>query len=108
MIGMALAVGAVCRATQRRTRGFIRGPECRKRGCRDSLESVQRAAARRGDQTAQARLMSYIEQLALRHQPGHGADPTGSWPLGPSRLVLGTDPISARSLGRKYGQNGIV
>ena len=60
------------------------------------------------NQTAQARLISDIEQLALRHQPGHGAGPTGSWPPEPSRLVLGIDPISARSLGRKYRQNGIV
>lgn len=60
------------------------------------------------NQSAQARLVSDIEQLSLRHQPGHGADPTGSWPPEPSRFVLGIDLTSAGLLGRKYGQNGIV
>jgi len=59
-------------------------------------------------QTAQARLIADIEQLALRNQPGHGADPTGAWPPEPSRLVLGIDLVSAGTMGRKYGQNGIV
>jgi hypothetical protein len=60
------------------------------------------------NQTAQARLIADIQQLALHHQPGHGADPTGVWPPEPSRLVLGIDLTSAASMGRKYGQNGIV
>ena len=60
------------------------------------------------NQTAQARLIADIEQLALQHQPGHGADPTGVWPPEPSRLVLGIDLTSAGSIGRKYGQNGVV
>ncbi len=60
------------------------------------------------NQTAQARLVADIELLGLRHQPGHGADPTGAWPPEPSRLMLGIDLTSAGSLGRKYGQNGIV
>ena len=60
------------------------------------------------NQTAQARLISDIEQFALRHQPGHGADRSGTWPPEPSRLVLGIDLTSAGSLGRKYRQNGIV
>ena len=60
------------------------------------------------NQTAQARLVSNIEQLVLRHQPGHGADRSGNWPPEPSRLILGIDLTSAGSLGRKYGQNGIV
>jgi hypothetical protein len=60
------------------------------------------------NQTAQARLIADVEQLALRHQPGHGADPTGVWPPEPSRLVLGIDLTSAGSIGRKYGQNGFV
>lgn len=32
------------------------------------------------NEMAQAALMSEIDARALRHWPGHGADPTGQWP----------------------------
>jgi Protein of unknown function (DUF3293) len=60
------------------------------------------------NETAQAELISEIDRLALHHEPGHGADPTGEWPPEPSRLVLGVDLDIAASLGRKFRQNGIV
>lgn len=57
---------------------------------------------------AQARLIFSLNQLGLRHQPGHGADPTGKWHPEDSRLILGLDLATAASLGKKFGQNGFV
>jgi hypothetical protein len=34
------------------------------------------------NETAQRDLISEIDRLSLRHEPGHGADPTGKWPPG--------------------------
>jgi hypothetical protein len=60
------------------------------------------------NEIAQAELISEIDRLALRHRPGHGTDPSGKWPPEPSRLVLGLDSETAGSLGRQFGQNGVV
>jgi hypothetical protein len=60
------------------------------------------------NEAAQAELISEIDRLALRHEPGHGADPSGKWRPEPSRLVLGIDLDTAGSLGRQFRQNGIV
>lgn len=60
------------------------------------------------NEIAQGKLISEIDGLSLRHEPGHGADPTGKWPPEPSRLVLGIDLETAASLGRQFRQNGIV
>jgi hypothetical protein len=60
------------------------------------------------NETAQRELISAIDSLSLRHEPGHGADPTGKWPPEPSRLVLGVDLETAATLGRRFRQNGIV
>lgn len=57
---------------------------------------------------AQAQLISELDRLGLRHEPGHGADPTGLWPPEDSRLVLGLDYAVATSLGNRFGQNGFV
>jgi hypothetical protein len=60
------------------------------------------------NETAQRDLISEIDRLSLRHEPGHGADTTGKWPPEPSRLVLGIDLETAATLGRRFRQNGIV
>ena len=60
------------------------------------------------NETAQGELISAIDSLSLRHEPGHGADPTGKWPPEPSRLVLGIDLETAATLARQFKQNGIV
>jgi hypothetical protein len=60
------------------------------------------------NETAQHELISEIDSLSLRHEPGHGADPTGKSPPEPSRLVLGVDLETAATLGRRFRQNGIV
>jgi hypothetical protein len=60
------------------------------------------------NETAQRELISAIDSLSLRHEPGPGADPTGKWPPEPSRLVLGIDLETAATLGRRFRQNGIV
>ena len=60
------------------------------------------------NEIAQAELISAIERLALRHLPGLGSDPTGSWPAEDSCLVLGLDLEDAKRLARQFGQNGLV
>jgi hypothetical protein len=60
------------------------------------------------NETAQRELISAIDSLSLRHEPGHGADPTGKWPPEPSRPVRGVDLETAATLGRRFRQNGIV
>jgi hypothetical protein len=62
----------------------------------------------RENQNAQMELISEIDRLCLRHEPGEGTDPSGKWPPEPSRLVLGIDLETAQSLGRKFMQNGFV
>ena len=57
---------------------------------------------------AEARLISDLDRLGLRHQPGRGADPTGQWPPEDSRLVVGLDLATAARLGQRFGQNGFV
>lgn len=57
---------------------------------------------------AQERLIGELDRLGLPHQPGAGVDPTGKWPPEDCRLVLGTKLLTARSLGRRYKQNGFV
>lgn len=57
---------------------------------------------------AQGQMITEFDRLGLRHQPGHGADPTGKWPPEDSRLVLGADLGTARLLGRQFRQNGFV
>jgi hypothetical protein len=60
------------------------------------------------NKAAQDELISEINRLGLRHEPGHGADSAGKWPPEPSRLVLGLDLDTATWLGRQFRQNGIV
>jgi hypothetical protein len=60
------------------------------------------------NEATQSALISKINQLTLRHQPGHGVDPTGKWPSEPSQLVLGLDLQAADSLSREFRQNGFV
>lgn len=57
---------------------------------------------------AQVRLISDLDRLGLRHQPGRGTDPTGKWPPEESHLILGLDLTTAKSLGERFGQNGFV
>jgi hypothetical protein len=57
---------------------------------------------------AQERLIRELDRRGLSHQPGVGADPTGNWPPEDSRLILGIDIWAARSLGRRFHQNGFV
>jgi hypothetical protein len=57
---------------------------------------------------AQQRLVAELDRRSLRHQPGHGADPMGTWPPEDSRLILGIDLIVAAALGTEFQQNGIV
>jgi hypothetical protein len=60
------------------------------------------------NQAAQVELISEIDRLGLRHEPGHGVDPSGKWPPEASRFVLGLDLDTAASFGHQFGQNGIV
>ena len=60
------------------------------------------------NRAAQGHLISELDRLGLRHEPGHGADPTGIWPPEDSRLVFGLDLATATSLGIRFGQNGYV
>ena len=57
---------------------------------------------------AQTALISEIDARALRHWPGHGADPTGQWPPEPSRLIVGLDFDAAHLLADRFGQNGFL
>ena len=57
---------------------------------------------------AQERLVGELDRLGLRHEPAHGADPTGQWPPEDSRLVLNIDLALASRLGTQFEQNGIV